>query len=135
MAPKKGIKAEKPALTLNLDKEAADDLEYIARLVGMEPGDALSLALGILKKVAEEKRKGNRTYIDIGSGRKEEILVGQAETLAESLARRQAEMDKSVIYPTGREANKYDEEMKKIRQSLEELRQDFKRLADSVGKK
>lgn len=69
------VKAEKPALTLNFDKEAAEDLEYIARLIGTESVDALSLALGILKKIAEEKRRGNRTYIDIGAGRKEEILI------------------------------------------------------------
>lgn len=69
------VKAEKPALTLNFDKEAAEDLEYIARLIGQDTGNTVSLALGILKKIAEEKNKGYKTYIESSGGRKEEIIL------------------------------------------------------------
>ncbi|NLI97106.1 hypothetical protein GX441_00410 [bacterium] len=75
MAAKKGIKAEKPALTLDFDKEAAEDLEYIARLTGQDPADTVSFALGLLKKIAEEKQRGHKTYIELGTGRREEIIL------------------------------------------------------------
>ncbi len=97
MASKKSVKAEKSALTIHFDKEAADDLEYIARLIGQETGTTISLALGILKRIAKERRRGHRTYIDISRGRKEEILTSYADDSRIDIARIQAEREARVM--------------------------------------
>ncbi len=122
MALKKGIKAEKPALTLNFDKEAADDLEYIAKLIEQDTSATISLALGILKKIAGERKRGHRTYIDIGRGRKEEILISYADELfgdrdvarirAEREARAMAN-ENQLTKDLKREINKLVEQLKK----------------------
>ena len=116
MAPKKVIKAEKPALTLNFDKEAADDLEYIANLVGQDAGSTVSLALGVLKKIAEERSQGHRTYIEVGSRLKEEILVHSSDENIKRMVDRRVK----VISDAEEKWNR-NKEMDELKQRLERI--------------